>query len=68
MTKFWGKHHPDSFWSGSRINNPDALVERVRQMMADGADAIDIGGCSTCPAVLSPPKNRDGASHGDLRF
>ncbi len=51
MTKILGIVNitPDSFWSGSRINNPDALVERVRQMMADGADAIDIGGCSTRP-------------------
>lgn len=51
MTKILGIVNitPDSFWSGSRINNPDALVERVRQMIADGADAIDIGGCSTRP-------------------
>lgn len=40
---------PDSFWSGSRIQDAAALKERVRNMLSQGADAIDIGGCSTRP-------------------
>lgn len=40
---------PDSFWSGSRTQDAAALRERVRDMLSQGADAIDIGGCSTRP-------------------
>ena len=40
---------PDSFYSGSRVNDERTLVTRVRQMIADGADIIDIGACSTRP-------------------
>jgi len=51
MTKIMGIVNvtPDSFWSGSRVQDRDALVERVRMMLSLGADAIDIGGCSTRP-------------------
>lgn len=40
---------PDSFYSGSRVNDEFSLTERVRQMIADGADIIDVGACSTRP-------------------
>ena len=40
---------PDSFYGGSRVNDEGLLVERVRQMLADGADVIDLGACSTRP-------------------
>ena len=40
---------PDSFFGGSRVNDEPALVERVRQMITDGADVIDLGACSTRP-------------------
>lgn len=40
---------PDSFWSGSRVEAVDALLERVRFMLDNGAHAIDMGGCSTRP-------------------
>jgi len=40
---------PDSFYSGSRVADDRTLVERVRQMVADGADIIDVGACSTRP-------------------
>lgn len=40
---------PDSFYSGSRINDEQSLVARVQQMLADGADVIDLGACSTRP-------------------
>ena len=39
----------DSFYSGSRITDETTLAERVRQMIADGADIIDVGACSTRP-------------------
>ena len=43
---------PDSFWSGSRVQDKATLVERVRFMLSHGADAIDIGGCSTRPNAV----------------
>jgi len=43
---------PDSFWSGSRVQDKATLVERVRSMISHGADAIDIGGCSTRPNAV----------------
>ena len=44
---------PDSFYCGSRINDEASLVERVHQMVADGADIIDVGACSTRPGSES---------------
>ena len=43
---------PDSFWSGSRVQDKATLTERVRQMISQGADAIDVGGCSTRPGAV----------------
>ena len=40
---------PDSFYSESRVNDEQTLVERVGQMVADGADILDVGACSTRP-------------------
>jgi dihydropteroate synthase len=40
---------PDSFSDGGRFNRLDAALEHARQMLADGADIIDIGGESTRP-------------------
>jgi dihydropteroate synthase len=44
---------PDSFYSGSRVNDEQTLVARVGQMLADGADVLDIGSCSTRPGSQS---------------
>jgi dihydropteroate synthase len=47
---------PDSFYAGSRVgfsargvgHAPSKdVVEQARQMVAEGADILDIGGCST---------------------
>ena len=40
---------PDSFYSGSRVAGEDMLAQRVRLMLADGADVLDVGACSTRP-------------------
>ena len=50
---------PDSFWSGSRVQDKTTLVERVRQMVSQGADAIDIGGCSTRPGSAQPSEQEE---------
>jgi dihydropteroate synthase len=42
---------PDSFSDGGRFFDHDAALNRVRQMVADGADVLDIGGESTRPGA-----------------
>ena len=42
---------PDSFSDGGRFNRPDVALDRARQMVADGAAFIDIGGESTRPGA-----------------
>ncbi|HEX4599611.1 MAG TPA: dihydropteroate synthase [Burkholderiaceae bacterium] len=47
---------PDSFSDGGRFLAPAAALEHARQLVADGADILDIGGESTRPgaALVSP--------------
>ncbi|MBM7580676.1 dihydropteroate synthase [Jeotgalibacillus terrae] len=40
---------PDSFSDGGKFNTTEAAVARAKQMAAEGADIIDIGGESTRP-------------------
>ena len=42
---------PDSFSDGGLYNQTDRAVSRAAQMMAEGADIIDIGGESTRPGA-----------------
>ena len=42
---------PDSFSDGGKFNRPDMALQRARQMVADGAAFIDIGGESTRPGA-----------------
>lgn len=44
---------PDSFYSGSRVMDEQSLVGQVKQMLADGADVLDVGACSTRPGSQS---------------
>lgn len=45
---------PDSFFEGSRaMVDPDEVKTKVKQLLAEGADIIDIGGCSTRPDAPS---------------
>ena len=39
----------DSYYAPSRAASCEAFMDRVRQMVAEGADIIDIGACSTRP-------------------
>ena len=41
---------PDSFFEQSRVAGEDALVARAERMLADGADILDLGACSTRPS------------------
>ena len=40
---------PDSFSDGGRFNEVDSALFRVKEMIAEGADIIDVGGESTRP-------------------
>lgn len=42
---------PDSFSDGGRWADPEAAVTRARELIAQGADIIDIGGESTRPGA-----------------
>ncbi|MCK5568040.1 MAG: dihydropteroate synthase, partial [Actinomycetia bacterium] len=40
---------PDSFFDGGKYNRTDEAAKRIREMIAGGADIIDIGGMSSRP-------------------
>jgi dihydropteroate synthase len=48
---------PDSFSDGGRYFNRARALDHARQMVADGADLIDIGGESTRPGAPSVPED-----------
>ena len=41
----------DSYYAASRAQDPDAFLARVGTMLAEGADWIDVGACSTRPGA-----------------
>ena len=46
----------DSFYDGGRYREPAAMLAHARQLLADGADIIDLGASSSRPgATLLPP-------------
>ena len=50
---------PDSFSDGGRFLEASAAVERAREMEAEGADIIDIGGESTRPGAMAIPADEE---------
>lgn len=40
---------PDSFSDGGKYNSVDAALQHCEEMLEQGADLIDLGGCSTRP-------------------
>jgi dihydropteroate synthase len=52
---------PDSFSDGNQLPTPQAVVDRAGQMIAEGADVLDLGGESTRPgaAVVSAAEEID---------
>lgn len=49
---------PDSFYDGGRYADPSIAIARAEQMVAEGADAIDVGAQSTRPGA-GPPLSAD---------
>jgi dihydropteroate synthase len=50
---------PDSFSDGGRFDDFGRALAHARQMAADGADIIDIGGESTRPGALPVPESTE---------
>lgn len=46
---------PDSFYEGSRMQTAGEVAARVRQMLTEGADLLDVGACSTRPGATDIP-------------
>ncbi len=42
---------PDSFSDGGKFNNVESAINRVKAMIDEGADIIDVGGVSTRPVM-----------------
>ena len=57
---------PDSFYSESRTPDEQYIAQRVKQMMTDGADMIDIGGYSSRPGAddVSPEEEMNRLRRG----
>lgn len=50
---------PDSFSDGGRYLDPERAVERAQQLLAEGADLLDIGGESSRPGAQSVPAEEE---------
>jgi dihydropteroate synthase len=49
----------DSFYSGSRLENRDQILQSAAKMLDDGADILDIGGYSTRPGADDIPVEKE---------
>ncbi|HKK80755.1 MAG TPA: dihydropteroate synthase [Prolixibacteraceae bacterium] len=45
---------PDSFYDGGRYHHFKSAINRAEKMIAEGADIIDVGACSTRPGAEMP--------------
>jgi dihydropteroate synthase len=43
---------PDSFYDGGRYLSAEVAVARGREMIAEGADVVDVGGESSRPGAV----------------
>ncbi len=43
----------DSFYSSSRYNSASEILAAAEKMLSDGADILDLGGCSTRPGAVA---------------
>lgn len=50
---------PDSFYSGSRIENKESILSKAEQMLNEGATILDIGGQSTRPGSTRLSANEE---------
>lgn len=52
---------PDSFYDGGKFTEENAILERVRQLVTDGAEIVDIGGASSRPGASLVPESEEEA-------
>jgi dihydropteroate synthase len=52
---------PDSFFDGGKFTEENTILERVRQLVTDGAEIIDIGGASSRPGSSLVPESEEEA-------
>ncbi|MGB5936222.1 MAG: dihydropteroate synthase [Ornithinimicrobium sp.] len=52
---------PDSFSDGGQWIDPDAAVAHALELVAEGADIIDVGGESTRPGAARPDRSEEAA-------
>ena len=50
---------PDSFYTGSRVASADAAEAYAETLLNEGADWLDIGGCSTRPGAEVPSQEEE---------
>jgi dihydropteroate synthase len=50
---------PDSFYDGGRYLNHVAAIARGREMIAEGADIVDVGGESTRPGAVAVSEDEE---------
>ncbi|MCR5573772.1 MAG: dihydropteroate synthase [Bacteroidaceae bacterium] len=50
---------PDSFFEGSRTPQEEEVEKRVRQLLAEGADILDVGAYSTRPGAADVPVDEE---------
>lgn len=51
----------DSFYDGGRYRTEEAIVKRAQEIVAEGADIIDIGAASSRPGAVLPPREEEAA-------
>lgn len=50
---------PDSFYALSRKQSEEEIAERVAELVAEGADIIDVGACSSRPGAEDVPMEEE---------
>jgi dihydropteroate synthase len=50
---------PDSFSDGGQLHSAQAVVDRAGEMLAEGADVLDVGGESTRPGAVAVTKEQE---------
>ena len=54
-----GNVTPDSFYASSRLEDSHRVIEWAHSAVAQGADILDIGGCSTRPGSTPPSEEEE---------
>lgn len=50
---------PDSFYEGSRVQDPGTAVQMAREMIEQGADILDLGAVSSRPGAGEIPEEKE---------